>query len=395
MAAPGTLVVLQSGGPTAVVNASLVGAAHAACSGGVSRVLGARFGFDGILNSAYVDLGALSDRNLALLQHTPGAALGSSRQRPSDDEIEQALRLLRDNDVRWVVAIGGNDTAETLHRLHACACATGDDGPRVVGIPKTIDNDLPGMDHCPGYGSAARYLALALREAAVDTAAMQRTDPIKIIEAMGRNAGWLAAASTLGREVPSEAPQVVFLPERPRPLEQMVDEIMQAHTRNGWVVAVICENQRDEAGNAIGGGEPVYVDAHGHPYHESVAAYLARKVQAELGVRARYERPGSLQRTSTLAISMTDAEEAAAAGAEAVRFALGGESDVMVSLHRNAGSTYSVSYGTVPLSEVAHQERRLPDEFIGESGVDITPAFIQYAEPLIGGPLPPLFHSWS
>ncbi len=390
MRAAGGLVVFQSGGPTAVVNASMAGAISAAALDGVSPILGARFGVEGILASDYVDLAGLLDGPIELLARTPGAALGSSRYRPSDDEIDRAVTLLSQEGVRSLVAVGGNDTAETLHRIHLAASRS-DTALSVVGIPKTIDNDLPGMDHCPGYGSAARYLAIAVREAGIDTAAMQRTDPIKIVEVMGRNSGWLAAASVLAREHPSDAPQVVFLPERPRPLDQMVQEIAEAHRANGWAVAVVSENQRDEAGQPIAGGEPIHVDAHGHPYYESAGAFLARQVQSELGLRARYERPGSLQRTAASAISSTDHAEATMAGESAVERALAGESDTMVALQRAKRVSYSIALDSVSLSVVAHRERRLPAEFIAESGVDVTDRFLEYARPLIGGPLPPLF----
>jgi 6-phosphofructokinase len=387
----GKLVVFQSGGPTAVVNASLTGAIRAAKHAGVSAVFGARFGFEGVLARDYVNLSELSEEHLDQLGRTPGAGLGSSRHRPTDAQIRDALACLVRDDIRWVLAIGGNDTAETLHRLHELARESGA-ALAVVGIPKTIDNDLPRMDHCPGYGSAARYLAVSVREAGIDTAAMRLTDPIKIIEVMGRNSGWLAAASTLARESPGDAPQVVFLPERPRAVRQMVEDVAAAQRANGWCVVVISENQRDEAGQPLAGGEPVHVDAHGHPYYASAGAHLARAVQSELGLRSRYERPGSLQRTSALAISVTDASEAMAAGAEAARRALAGESDIMVAIQRDPGPGYAVSLGSVALADVARAERRLSEPFIAESGIDVTADFLEYAGPLIGpDPLPGLY----
>jgi len=387
--AAGKLIVFQSGGPTPVVNASLVGAVRAGRERGVPGILGARFGFEGVLASNYVDLTDISASAVERLRRTPGAALGSSRHRPSDAETAQAVELLHERGVEYVVAVGGNDTADSLHRLHDAARASSRT-LAVVGIPKTIDNDLVGMDHCPGYGSAARYMALALREADLDTAAMQRTDPIKIVEVMGRNSGWLAAAGALARESIGDAPQVIFLPERPRPLSQMLSEIRVAHAANGWAVIVVCENQRNEAGQPVAGGEPAYVDAHGHPYFESVGAFLARAVQAELGLRARYERPGSLQRTSALAISETDLVEAELVGAEAVHLAVAGESDTIVAIQREPGPDYRVSLGCLPLAEVARAERKLPDAFIADSGIDVTDRFLDYARPLIGGPLPEL-----
>jgi 6-phosphofructokinase 1 len=382
-------VVAQSGGPTPVINASLVGVVRAArAAPQVQQVLGAHFGFEGMLAGDLVDLAEIHDSDLAVLERTPGASLGSSRHRPGDDEVLQTVQSLVRRGVRWVLMIGGNDSADTLHRMHLAAESSG--VPlRVVGIPKTVDNDLPGMDHCPGYGSAARYLAMAMREAGLDTAAMQRTDPVKVIEVAGRNAGWLAAAGALGRMATTDAPQVVFLPERPRSLRQMVEEIGQAVERNGWVVVSISENQPDAEGRPLSGEKPVYVDPHGHPYFESPGLHLARAVQANLGLRARYERPGSLQRTSAWALSKIDLKEAGLAGADAVQRALDGESDVMVAIQRVSDSPYRARYDAIPLPAVAAQERLMPNEYIAESGIDITDAFLAYGRPLIGGPLPP------
>lgn len=382
-----TLVLAQSGGPTAVMNASLVGALEAARSTGISRVLGARYGVEGLAASDFVQLDGMAGADLQTLARTPGAALGSSRHRPTDEEIEAIVGRLDEDSVAWVCMIGGNDSAETLHRLHLAA-NNRNLGLRVVGIPKTIDNDLPGMDHCLGYGSAARYLALAAREAALDSAAMRKTDPIKVLEVMGRNAGWLAAATALGREHPGDGPQVIFFPERPRPMAQMVEEIRAAYRAYGWALAVVSDNQRTDMGEPLSAGAPVYVDPHGNAHYESPAAHLAARVQAELGVRARHEIPGSLQRTARDAISEVDAREAGEAGAEAVRRAVAGESDVMVAIRRRPVASYEVEFGSAPLADIAHHERRMPDEFIAASGTDVTEAFVEYARPLIGGPLP-------
>jgi len=385
------VVIAQCGGPTAVVNASLVGAFMAArAQSEPVGVLGARFGFEGILQADYVDLSILSDEDLRALERTPGAALGSSRYRPTDAQIEQAVIDLVGREVASVVAIGGNDSADTLHRIHQAAQRFGRP-VGVYGVPKTIDNDLVRMDHSPGYGSAARYIALAVREAGVDTSAMRRTDPIKIVEVMGRNAGWLAAASALAREAPDDPPHLIFLPERPRPLAQMIDEVGAAYRRRGWVVVVLSENQRDDADQPLAGGGPIHVDPHGHSYHESSGAHLARQVQSQLGLRTRYERPGSLQRTSVAALSETDLREAGEVGREAMRRALAGETDAMVGIQRVAATaTYAVALNAVPLGEIAGRERRLPDEFIAATGTGVTEAFLDYARPLIGAPLPSL-----
>ncbi len=386
---PTTLIVAQSGGPTAVVNASTVGVLRAArADGRVERVLGARFGVEGIVADDCVDLTDLTPEQVAALRRTPGAALGSSRHRPTGAVIEAAVADLVKRGVGWIALVGGNDTAETLHRFHLAADAAG--APiSFVGIPKTIDNDLPGMDHAPGYGSAARYIALAAREAALDTSAMRRTDPVKIVELMGRNAGWLAAAGSLARDKPNDAPQLIFFPERPRSMDQMLEEIRAAHAAHGWAIVMISENQMNDKGSPLGGDEPLYIDPHGHAYYESAGTALARTSQARLGIRTRYERPGSLQRTSFLTLSDVDVDEAESAGAEAARLALAGASDVMVAIQRAATADYHVHYTAVPLETIAHRERTMPDEFIASSGTDVTDAFVRYARPLIGGSLPP------
>jgi 6-phosphofructokinase 1 len=370
-----------------VVNASVVGALEAARAFEPRiRVLGARFGFEGVLAEDYVDLTALAPDAIDRLCRTPGAALGSSRYRPSDEALNEADARLRRRGVLGLLMVGGNDTAETLHRVHRQARAHNHD-LAVVGIPKTIDNDLACMDHAPGYGSAARFLAIAAREAALDTAAMRRTDPVKVIEVMGRNAGWLAAATALAWRL-DRGPQIIFLPERPRSLHQMLCEVESVHRAHGWAVVVISENQRDDDGRPLAGEEPLYVDPHGHTYFESPGAHLARQIQARLGLRARYDRPGSLQRTWAAEMSDVDAGEARLVGAAAARRALAGESDLMVTIQRAPHHEYAVELSAVQLEEVAHQERRLPDAFIGHSGLDVTAAFLEYAAPLIGGPLP-------
>jgi 6-phosphofructokinase 1 len=369
-----------------VINGSLVGAVRAARANGRS-VLGARFGFEGILGAGFVDLGAYGDADLDVLARTPAAALGSSRHRPDEAELKLALQQLRTRGVAVLVMIGGNDSAETMHRVHLAARGQGDP-LAVVGVPKTVDNDLPGMDHTPGYGSAARMNALFVRGTALDTAAMRRSDPVKVVEVAGRDSGWLAAATALAREAEGDPPHVIFLPERPRPLEQMLQEVGAALEHAGYAVVVISENQRDDRGEPLAGGDAVFTDAYGHPYHESPGQALVRAARERLGVNARYERPGSIGRSLPGGESEVDRQEAEAAGGEAVRLALAGVSDVMVSIERSPGADYMVRLGTVPLTEVAGRERRVPDGFIAGSGIDVTSAFLGYVRPLIGGPLP-------
>jgi ATP-dependent phosphofructokinase / diphosphate-dependent phosphofructokinase len=393
-----TLLVGQSGGPTAVINASLAGviaeAQRQQKSGhGFDHVLGLRHGVQGILDarpgSGLVDLTGLDAATLERLRCTPSAALGSCRYKLRPGDVDRLLELCRAEAVGAFVYIGGNDSADTAHQVAGAAPAAGLPDLRVLAVPKTIDNDLPATDHCPGYGSAARFLAQTTREAALDTWAMRRTDPIKLVEVMGRHAGWLAAAGWLARSAADDAPHLVYVPERPRPVERIVADVGSVYQRLGWCVVVLCENQPDPTGAVIGArGEPRWVDAFGHAYYDSPAAWLARELQAALRVRVRIDKPGTIQRMATAYVSPVDRAEAELVGRAAVRGAGEGLSDVMVTLERRSEARYAVGTGTAPLAVVANEQRRLPPAFVNEDGNGLTAAFESYARPLIGGPLP-------
>jgi ATP-dependent phosphofructokinase / diphosphate-dependent phosphofructokinase len=383
------LVVAQSGGPTAVINSSLAGVVQAALGENtIGSVLGARFGVDGMLKGDFIDLGQQPNDVWTRLTYTPSAALGSCRRKLGDAERAQLLSILIEMDCRYFIYIGGNDSADTAHGLHSAASAAGYD-LRVVSVPKTIDNDLPGTDHCPGYGSAARYLAQSTQEAGLDTEAMQLTDPVKIIEVMGRDAGWLVASSVLGKTESSHAPHILWLPERPLSVPSFVDAMASAFDRYGFAVAVVSETVRDISGAAIGGLNDVKAaDAFGHPVIQGAAAALAAAVGRTLGVKARFDKPGTLQRMSGAHLSQTDVDEAYAAGRTAVRYAVEGKSDCMVGFLRQPGD-YACEMIEVPLAEVANRHRIMPEEFLGNDPFAVTDAFIRYALPLIGPPLRP------
>ncbi|HEU5423144.1 MAG TPA: diphosphate--fructose-6-phosphate 1-phosphotransferase [Nitrolancea sp.] len=381
------LLVAQSGGATAVINSSLVGVVEAARAAGLD-VLGARRGIEGILAGDLVDLGRQPQTVLDHLRRTPSAALGTTRQRLDDDSAARAAALLARQGIRLLAYIGGNDSADTALRLAAAARAAGQE-LAVVGVPKTIDNDLPGTDHCPGYGSIARFMALAARDAGRDTEASAGLHPIKLIEVMGRDAGWITAAAALGQESPAEAPQLIFFPERPaRDLDGFVAEIAAAYRTYGQVVAVVPETIKDASGKPLAGSVS-WRDSFGHPYTPSPGPALAQAIQERLGARARFDKPGTIARMFMAAVSEPDLAEAYAVGAGAVRLLLRGVSEVMVTLERVSDEPYQVRTGSVPLPEVANRERLLPDEFIAPGGRAVTDAFRRYALPLIGGPLPP------
>ena len=360
----------------------MIGEARAS---GFGRVLGMRHGVQGALERRLVDLSELEEPRLERLKRTPSAALGSCRYKLRAGDAERLAGLCKDEGVAAFVYIGGNDSADTSQQV---ACAAGPE-LRVVGVPKTIDNDLAGTDHCPGYGSAARFVAQVTRETALDTLAMRATDPIRLLEVMGRHAGWLPGAAWLARQAPEDAPHLVYMPERALTVERIVDDVRRVYQSLGWCVVVLCENQPTPDGRVIGAvGEPRWVDAFGHAYYDSPAQWLSRRLQSELGVRVRFDKPGTIQRMATAYVSVTDRAEAELVGRAAVRIAAEGGSGVMVSLERDPGPVYGVRTGTTPLEVVANQQKRLPDEFITADGNGLTEAFTRYATPLIGEPLP-------
>ena len=373
------LLVFQSGGVTAVINASMVGVVREGMAhDDVGEIIGARSGIRGLLDGDLIDLRRQSAETLERVRNTPSAALGSTRHKPTDDDIARALDVLQRLNVGYVCPIGGNDSADTAHRLHLAAYAAGTD-INFVTVPKTIDNDLPHTDHTPGYASAARAVARMARETAYDTAALPLF-PVKLLEVMGRDAGWIAAATALAQGGPDDAPHLIYLPERPPTVTQMLDEIAAVVARVSRCVAVVPETLRDPDGKPIG-GMGTYVDPFGHAYAASPVAALVSTLEGERGLRARYDRPGTLARMMPAAL---DLDEAEACGREAVRRAIAGESDRMVTIERIADEPYTVRYGVTPLSGVANIVRNLPDEFIAPTGRGITDAFRRYALPLLG-----------
>ncbi len=382
------LLVGQSGGPTAAMNSSLVGVVEAAReSAEISGVLGAIDGIEGLLEGRAIDLGGLSTATLRALRRTPSAALGSCRYKLRPDDPDRVLAQLRKLDVGYFAYIGGNDSADTAHRLASRVAAIGQD-LRIISVPKTIDNDLPITDHCPGYGSIARFVAMALQDVGRDTEAMHRIDPVKIVEVMGRNAGWVAAASALGKRDDLDPPHLIYPPERRVDPDQFVDEVAAVHRRVGHAVVVVAETIRGSDGELIGVAEREVRDSFGHRRLVEPARKLAALIEDRLGLRARYDRPGTIQRMSSSCQSEVDLEEAYQAGRHAVAALLAGHTDQMVTLVRPPGPVYRCDYGLAPLETVANVEKALPAEFFPDDDAMPTPSFRAYAEPLLGGPLP-------
>ncbi len=383
----GKLLVGQSGGCTAVINSSLVGVIEEARRHPeIQGIVGMLHGIQGLLQEQLVDLGKESPETLLRLRRTPSAALGSCRYKLQEGDLERIVRILRQHDIRYFLYIGGNDSADTSHKISIAAAEMGYD-LRVMGVPKTIDNDLPITDHCPGYGSIARFVAQGTQDAGLDTEAMRQYDPVKIIEVMGRDAGWVAAASAVGKESPTSAPHLIYVPEVTFHVESFLEAVQRIHREVGYVVAVMSETIRDERGNVVGSEKPYFVDPFGHGYFESPAAYLCRIVARELGLRARFDKPGTIQRMSMPLASETDLEEAYLVGQRAVEYALDGRTDQMVILVRESSSPYRCGTDAAPLTEIANVVKPLPAEFYSAEENFVTPAFVEYARPLIGGPL--------
>lgn len=389
----GNIVVGQSGGPTSVINSSLVGVIdEARRSGAYASIIGAAFGVEGLLQDELIDLTAESPASLAMIRETPSAALGSNRYKLKPEDPEAVLDKLIALDARAFVYIGGNDSADTTHRLAQAALAR--NYPlQAIAVPKTVDNDLPETDHTPGYGSMARSVALAARDAGRDTEAMRRTDPIKLLETPGRNAGWVAAASALLRKDERDAPHLVYPPEWRIDLDSFLESVERAYRRRGFVVAVVAETLRSQSGDPIGqsSGALGEVDAFGHKRLVGAASFLCEQIAGRLGLRARWEKPGTLLRTSRLLISEVDLAEAYTVGQDAVRAALAGETDRMVAIVRDSNDPYRSSTRLVPLDQIANRERYLPVGYLLEDkeyGVRLSDEFLAYATPLIGGAIP-------
>jgi 6-phosphofructokinase 1 len=384
----GNLLIGQSGGATAVINASLAGAVQEAMrSDQINGIYGALHGIEGVLKRQIIDLRQESADTWSRVQITPSAALGSCRYKLQPEDPARAIESLRALDVRYFLYIGGNDSADTAHRL-ALAAQEVDYDLRVIAIPKTIDNDLPITDHCPGYGSAARFIARATMDSALCTEAIPHHYPVKVIEVMGRDAGWLAAASALGKERPEDAPHLIYTPERPFSRERFLADVREVHQAVGYVIVVAAETIRDEQGQSLGAAFAQGADAFAHPLLGGAAQHLVELVKAELGLRARFDKPGDLQRMSSMDISFADHSEALMVGSAAVRAALHGVSNKMVTLERQPGPDYHCQTGLADLEAIANAQKLLPDTFLDDAGTGVTQAFYDYALPLIGEPLP-------
>jgi 6-phosphofructokinase len=335
MARKGNLVVGQSGGPTAVINNSLVGVIHEAMEHEeIDGLYGMLNGIRGVFDRAFIDLRRESAATLQALRDTPSAALGTVRYKVKAEEYDPIIDVLQVYDVRYFIYIGGNDSADTSHKIHLAAQRRGYE-LYVLGVPKTVDNDLAITDHCPGYGSAARFVASAIRDTGLDTEAMGQSGPVKLVEIMGRNAGWLTAAAVLAKEAEGDPPHLIYVPERPVSAAQIADDVRAARDKYGYCVAAISEGLLNEDGIPFGEvNAPGFVDAFGHVAKGGVVEVIAEIIREHVDLRARFDKPGYLQRSFAGLQSSTDRQEAYEVGRAAVRAAVAGHSGEMVTLER-------------------------------------------------------------
>ncbi|TVR72097.1 MAG: diphosphate--fructose-6-phosphate 1-phosphotransferase [Spirochaetaceae bacterium] len=389
----GNVLVGQSGGPTAVINASLAGVVQAARAAGFTGIYGMQFAIEGFLEERLLDLGALSYQDLVRLKHTPGSALGSCRYKVREEDLPRIYQLLRRFDIRYLFYIGGNDTMDTVHRITEFCKKEGYEifG---VGIPKTVDNDLYATDHTPGYPSAARYVALSVLHAGRLARDMQRVDRFLVHQTVGRDAGWLAAASALAARRREDAPHLIYIPERPLTRDGVLADVDRVVREFGWASIVIGEGTCWEDGTPVsagfsGGAEAARRDRFdniefGAMGGGSAALTLHRLITEATGFRGEFQVPESLPMSAADRVVSLDREEAFACGVEAVVRAARGESGVMVTIIRTQSDrgAYHVSYGTAPLEEVAVRARPMPPEMIAPGFV--TEAFLEYARPLVG-----------
>ena len=380
----GNCLIGQSGGPTAVINASVAGVvAEALNHSSIEEIYGSLNGVLGLLNEDFVDLAAESQQAIRGLRCTPGAALGTCRSKlKKPQEFERVLAVFKAHNIRYYFHIGDADSQETAAKISETAKAQ-DYELRVIGIPKTIENDLPATDHCPGYGSAIKYIAATVKELSLDADSMGQGDLVTIMEVMGRNSGWLAAGASLAkrRDHPNDPPHLVYLPEVPFTNEKFVEDVRRVLKREKHCVVVAGEGLVDKDGN--------YVSVENNGTAESqlggIGEYLKDLVEGQVGAKARVARLGVTQRSAAHLASKTDADEAFLVGQAAVKAAVNGESDKLVTLVRGDGDNYTCETGLSALSDVVGNLKKLPKEWVNEDGVSLNFQFFRYATPLIQG----------
>lgn len=376
------ILVAHGGGPTAVINASLQGVVETArASGQVDKIYAARFGAEGILRGDLMDLTGVPASMISRLSHTPASAIGSCRRKLTDTDYPRVMEVLKEYDINCFFYNGGNDSMDTCNKVNELAVREGLD-IRVIGIPKTMDNDLDITDHCPGFGSAARYAAVSAAELALDASGL----PIHVVvmEVMGRNAGWVTAASAMASRL-TDCRQLVYLPEQPVDEDKMLADIEREYAKGKGLLVTVSEGICGPDGKPL--ADTGIVDGFGHVVPGGAAQHITDQIIKKLHLKSRAEKPGLLGRASIPYVSLTDREEAYAVGRYAVEAAMKGESGYMVAIRAERKPVYHSEMFLAPLSQVANVEKKFPLEWIAE-GSQISDRFFDYASPLMGGDFP-------
>jgi 6-phosphofructokinase 1 len=383
----GNLLYAQSGGVTAVINATAC-AVIQACRRRKVGVFAARNGIIGALREELFDLSRLDAATVAALRHTPGGAFGSCRFKLKSLEADRAhyerlIAVLRAHDIRHFLYNGGNDSADTSLKIAQIAQTLG--YPlNVVGVPKTVDNDLPVTDSCPGFGSVAKYTAVSVLEASLDVASMHESSTrVFVMEVMGRHAGWIAAAAGLAGKRADEPPHVILFPEIPFDEAAFLARVKATVERVGWCTVVVSEGVKNADGKFL--AEAGTTDAFGHTQLGGVGPMIAQLVKNKLGYKFHWAVPDYLQRSARHMASKADAEQAYAVGKAAVEYALAGKNGVMPVIKRVSNTPFKWKLVPAPLTAIANVEKKLPRGFISADGFGITPAARRYLEPLIRG----------
>jgi ATP-dependent phosphofructokinase / diphosphate-dependent phosphofructokinase len=383
----GNVIIGQSGGPTSVINASLAGIVQAAGQWeAVGKVLGMRNGIEGFLQGKIMDLGQESAAALEGLKTTPSSALGSCRHKLKEEDLPAVLEMLKRHDIRNLFLIGGNDTMDTIHRVEAYARKNHYELVG-IGVPKTVDNDLFGTDHTPGFASAARYMALSVMQAGILARDMQKVDQFVVFQTIGRSAGWLAAAAALGKTDPRDAPHLLCLPERPFEKAKFLADVKRAYEQSGFVSVVCGEGITYADGRPVSASETTDKFSNvefGAMGGASAATVLHRMISKEFGFRGEFQITESLPMCAADRAVPQDIEEAYRCGQAAVQLAQQGKTGLMVTLVRESTHPYRCTTGAIALSEVAVKAKPMPDAFINPEGNFVTPAFLEYLRPLVG-----------
>ena len=381
----GNAIVAQSGGPTAVINNSACGVIQTWFkeAADLGTIYAGISGIKGILEGNIIDLRAQDAEMIDRLRFTPGAGLHSCRYKVSDADQERMIDLFKQHNIRYFFYNGGNDSMDTAHKTWLAAQNAGWE-MQVIGVPKTVDNDLPYTDHTPGFGSAAKYIACSVRETGIDLESVSTKNKVTITECMGRDAGWLTAASALAKRYEDEAPHLIYLPEVAFDPEQFIADVDRVYQKLGYCYVSVSEGIHDADGNYTfaGAGEK---DAFGHVQLSGVGDALKQMLEKALGIKVRCNTLGTCQRSAMHFASKTDAEEAYLVGKAAVEYALQGINGVMVTLDRVSDSPYQCVCGQTPLDSVANQQKNVPLSMINAEHNYVTEEFIRYCRPLIEG----------